>query len=57
MKEKMMRLRIPEDVWKRFKTLCIQLDLSMPKQTTHLMRSFCDIQEENLEKIKKAKKG
>ena len=53
----MMRLRIPEDVWKRFKTLCIQLDLSVPKQTTHLMRNFCDIQEENLEKTKKAKKS
>lgn len=51
MKEAFFRIRVPSDVLKRYKTLCIANDLSLPKQTTELIRHFVEIQEENLAKI------
>lgn len=47
-----VRIRIDEDVLKRFKVICIHMELSVPKQTSELIRSFVEIQEANIEKMK-----
>lgn len=52
MAAKVIRFIIPDDLHKRFKVLCAQKDLSMPKQTAELIRKFLEIQEENTERLK-----
>lgn len=52
MEYKQLRLRIPLELHKRYKWLCVQKDLSLPRQTTALIRNFVDIQEENDKRIK-----
>lgn len=47
MKEKVIRMRVHEHLYKRFQILCIQNDLSMTKQTAELIRKFVEMQEEN----------
>jgi len=47
MKDKMLHLRVPEDLLKKYKILCIQKNLSLPKQTTQLIESFCKTLEMN----------
>lgn len=51
MKLKVYRVYIPEDLFKKYQHLCIDLDLSMPKQTTILIRHFVEIQEENQKRL------
>lgn len=47
MKEFVVRVRIPEDVYKRFKIICVKRDLSIPKQVAELMRKFVEIREKD----------
>lgn len=51
MKEKVIRMRVHEHLYKRFKVICAEKDLSMPKQTAELVRKFVEIQEENSKRI------
>jgi hypothetical protein len=52
MKEKEMRFRVSENLYKRYKLLCTEKDLSIPKQTAALIKNFVEIQEENSQRIK-----
>ena len=47
-----MRILMPEDIYKRFKILCIYKDLSVPKQTAELIRKFVEVQEKNIEALR-----
>jgi hypothetical protein len=47
MTEKMVRMRIPELLYKKYRILCIDKGLSMPKQTAQLIRKFVEVNEEN----------
>jgi len=55
-KEHLLRVRIPKDLYKRYKLLCVEGDLSVPKQTAEIIRHFVEIQESNIEKIKNVKR-
>lgn len=55
MKSYELRARIPSELYKRYKVLCVKMELSMPKQTAELINKFVEIQEENYEKIKNIK--
>jgi len=46
MKEMVVRIRIPEMLIKKYRILCLQKDLSVPKQTAALIRKFIEVQEE-----------
>ena len=48
MSEKVIRLRLPLRIYKRFKVICAEKDLSMPKQNTELIKQFVEVQEKNL---------
>jgi hypothetical protein len=52
MKEKVVRIRIPEEVYKRYKILCVQKDLSIPRQTEALITHFVEMLTQNKEYIK-----
>lgn len=45
--EKIVRIRIHPHLYKRFKVICSQRDLSIPRQTAELIRKFVEVQEEN----------
>lgn len=47
MTEKMVRMRVPENLYKKYRIVCIDRGLSMPKQTAQLIRKFVEIDEEN----------
>lgn len=47
MSEKVIRIRIHHLLYKKYKLLCVDKDLSIPKQTAELIRKFVEIQEEN----------
>lgn len=47
MQEKIIRMRIPEILYKKYKLICVKKDLTMPKQTAQLIRKFVEIDEEN----------
>lgn len=47
MKERIVRIRVPEILYKKYRTLCSEKDLSIPKQTAELIRKFIEIQENN----------
>lgn len=55
MKEKMIHIRLPEEVLKRFKIICVEMELSLPKQTTAIITHFVQIQEETKKMIEKSK--
>lgn len=44
-KEKIIRIRIPPHLYKRYKIICAQKELSIPKQTAELIRKFVEILE------------
>lgn len=48
MKERVVRIRIHPHLFKRYQIICLQKDLSIPKQTTELVRKFVEMQEENI---------
>lgn len=47
MKERVVRMRVHEHLYKRFKIICAKNDLSMAKQNAELIRKFVEIQEQN----------
>lgn len=47
-----VRIRVNEELYKRYKIVCIEKDLSVPKQTAALIKNFVEIQEENNQRIK-----
>ncbi len=47
MKERVVRMRIPEFLFKKFKVICVEKDLSLPKQTAELIRKFIEVDETN----------
>lgn len=53
MKDTIVRIRIHPHLLKRYKLVCIEHDLSLPKQTTELIRKFVEIQENNSNRIQK----
>lgn len=40
MSERIVRIRIRETLYKRYKVLCAMNDMSMPKQTEDIIRNF-----------------
>jgi hypothetical protein len=42
-----IRVRIPKEIYKRFKLHCIEMNLSIPRQTTEFFRKFVEVQDEN----------
>lgn len=48
MEERVVRMRIHPHLYKRYKIICTEKGLSLPRQTAELIRKFVDIQEENL---------
>jgi hypothetical protein len=55
-KEKEMRFMIDYAIFKKYKLICCEMDLSIPKQTAALIEHFVKVQSENLEKIRDAQK-
>jgi hypothetical protein len=53
--EKIIRMRIPNILYKRYKVICAKLDLSMPKQNAELIRQFVEVQEKNAKIIENIK--
>jgi hypothetical protein len=47
MKTKELRVRLPADVLKRYRKLCLELDLSAPKQMTQIVINFVVTMEGN----------
>jgi len=47
MVDKYLTVRIPNTLLMQYKILCVEKDLSVPKQTAALIKNFVDIQEEN----------
>lgn len=47
MKERVLRLRLPEMVYRKFKIACVEKDLSMTKQTVEFIRKFLEVYDQN----------
>lgn len=56
MQEKVIRMRMPDALYKKYKLICVRKDLTMPKQTAQLIRKFVEIDEENERLMKKIDK-
>jgi hypothetical protein len=41
--EKIIRIKMPEVLYRKYKVICAQKDLSMPKQTHALIRKFIEL--------------
>lgn len=54
---RILRFRITDDLYKKYKVVCAELELSIPKQGAQLIENFVQVQQENIDKIKNAKKG
>lgn len=48
MRERVIRMRIPEDLYKRFLHICVDRQLTAPKQMTELLRKFVEVTEQNI---------
>ncbi len=55
MKYKELRFKIPEELFIRYKHVCVDRLLSVTKQSAALIQNFVDIQEENDHRIYKGK--
>ena len=44
MQDKDMRVRIPINIYNKYKILCIEKGLSLPKQTAQIIKSFVEMQ-------------
>jgi len=56
MSEKIIRIRMDDEVFKRFKVLCAEMDLSIPQQTKKLIEQFIKVQSENLNRLRQLKR-
>jgi len=54
-KTKEMRFDIDFDIFKKYKLICVEMEISIPKQTAALISQFVEVQKENLKKIREAK--
>lgn len=52
MKERIVRIRVPEHLFIRYKVICAEKDLSIPKQTAELIRKFVEIQQETTQRMR-----
>jgi len=52
-----VRIRISPHLMKRYKILCLHLDLSVAKQTESLVRQFVEAQESYIAQIQDAKRN
>lgn len=55
MKEKELRFRIPAVLFKRYKLICTEMDLSIPKQSKEIIKNFVEVHENNLKLLKDIK--
>lgn len=53
MAETFIRVRVPKEVFKKFKIYCIEMNVSVPKQMTELTRKFVEIQDHNKKLMEK----
>ena len=53
--EPVIRLRIEKEIFKKYKMLCLDLDLSISKQTEALIAKFVEVQQENNARVSLAK--
>lgn len=56
MLERIIRMKIRPELYKKYKIICVEKDLSMPKQTAELIRKFVEVHEENERLLKDIKK-
>ena len=54
-KKKWLRVMLDDDLMRNFKIICLEMNLSVPKQFSEIVRKFVEVQKENVEKLKKAK--
>lgn len=47
MKERMVRIRVSDEVYKKFKTICVNKNLSITKQFGQIVENFVEIQNDN----------
>ena len=47
MAETYVRVRVPKEVYKKFKMHCIDMNVSVPKQMTEFVRKFVEVQDQN----------
>lgn len=52
METKMIRVRIPLELFMKYKVFCAMLDKSMTEQTEHIVREFIKENSENVKIIK-----
>ena len=57
MEERVVKLRIHPVLYQRYKVICVKNKLSIPKQTSELVRHFVENMEDYEEKLIKAKYG
>jgi hypothetical protein len=57
MEERVLRLRIHPVLYQRYKVICVKNKLSIPKQTSELVRHFVENMEDYEENINKIKYG
>ncbi len=52
--ERVIRFRIDENLLRRFRSLCVYMDISAPKQTEAIIKEFVEVHEENIMITKQA---
>lgn len=52
MTDKMIHIRLPEELYRKFKVYCAMNDMSMVQQCTHILREFIKEQSEHVKIIK-----
>jgi predicted transcriptional regulator YheO len=57
MKERMVRVRLSDELYKKFKMICVNKDLSITKQIGQIVEGFIKIQEENDRMMMQLHKG
>jgi len=55
MKKREIRFEVPMQLFKRYKILCMKMELSATKQTCSLIQHFVDVQEKNEQVMKNLK--
>lgn len=51
MSDKFIRVRLTEDLFRKYKVYCAMNDLSMTQQTEHIVREFIKVQNEKIKII------
>ncbi len=49
-------VRISDKIYKRYKLICVEKDLSVPKQTEAIILAFVETQEENSKRLENSKR-